>query len=262
MIPRILLLTAGLIFSTGFIPAMAAFVTGFESSSGYSTPNATVIGVHDNAASGTNSWVRMFGGDAQMTSATAHPESGTQALQFVNDGVSGALGSSLDLGTSINTANPMSISFGLAIESVGTPTSNHQLSVSLGTATSTYDTNPMWFRVGYNNGTLQFLIENTAGTLNALFNIGAYTDYTELGGDYVNFDIGINSTTGFFSKLIVSGSKSTVDWQAAWRQRGVAERCPSPEVRPPPNILPSYRGATMKSPSMLIISPLFRNLPR
>jgi len=195
-----------------FLPsARAAFVTGFETSSGYGT-NASVIGVHDTAAPGSNAWTSMFGafgGVSTINSSTAHPQTGSQALNITKTAADPAMGATLNLGSSIDLTNPFTITFAMSIESVSAGTGN-QAQFLFGTIGSDVSSQPHWTRIVYNDGTLYITVNNAAGNGSQEVSLGSYTTYSPI-GSYVTFSLSIDPTTFKYTNVQVSGSTSSAN---------------------------------------------------
>ena len=189
--------------------AHGAFVTGFETTSGYGT-NTTVIGVHDTAAPGTNAWTKLFtGADSIVTSSTAHPQTGSQALTFDKTDDSVAIGVTLTLGSSVDLTQPFTMEFALSINSVSAGTGN-QAQIYLGAPSTAAGTDPFWTRVTYDNGMLKVMVNNAAGTGVGTVDVGNYTTYSNL-GDYINFSISIDPATMKYTNVSIAGSLSSAD---------------------------------------------------
>lgn len=189
--------------------AHGAFVTGFETTSGYGT-NTTVIGVHDTAAPGTNAWTKLFtGADSIVTSSTAHPQTGSQALTFDKTDDSVAIGVTLTLGSSVDLTQPFTMEFALSINSVSAGTGN-QAQIYLGAPNTTAGISPFWTRVTYDNGMLKVMVNNAAGTGVGTVDVGNYTTYSNL-GDYINFSISIDPATMKYTNVSIAGSLSSAD---------------------------------------------------
>lgn len=216
-------LIPGLIGLAAALPAHASFLTGFETSSGYGT-NTTVIGVQDSAAPSGNLWTGMFAASSYpgtLTSSTAHPQTGTQALQISALASEGAArGVRLDLGSSVDLTNPFSLQFALSIDSLGTPSSGYQAQVTFGSSGTNFGTDPFWFRVSFSNDTIRADINNISGLGVHEINLGTWSAYADIGngvnlGGYLTFSIEIDPTTFAYTKFQVSGDNGSADFLPA-----------------------------------------------
>lgn len=204
-------LIPGLIAFASAFPARAAFITGFETSSGYGT-NVTVVGVQDTSAPLGNTWGRMFAAatyNSSLIASTAHPQTGTQALQIsALASEAQARGVQLDLGSSVDLTNPFTIQFSLSIDSLTTTTSGYQAQVTLGAAGTNFGTAPYWLRLSYNNGSIVADVNNLSGLGVHEINLGTWSSYADL-GQYLTFSIEIDPATFIYTKFQVSGNKGS-----------------------------------------------------
>lgn len=199
------------ILAIGIQSSSAAFITGFETSSGYGT-NTTVIGVHDSSAPGTNAWERFASlpsPDSRMVTSTANPQTGTQALRFINDGSGTALATTLQLGSSVNVANPFNIHFGMALNNISAGTGN-QAQVYFGFNGSQLGVQPYWFSLIYNDGSLNLYLNNAANNNIIAVNLGLYTTYSAL-GSYISFDFAIDPATNKFTNVQITGTLTSAN---------------------------------------------------
>ena len=195
----------------GLVSAQASVITGFETSSGYGT-NTTVIGVDDSGISGTDTWVNSFNTPAvnsRMVTSTANPQSGSQALRFTNDGSSGALGATLQLGSSVSVANPFTVHFAMALNNISSGTGN-QAQVYFGQNAPALGAQPYWFALLYNDGVFNLYLNNAANNGSDFVNLGLYTTYSTL-GSYVTFDLTIDPTTNKFTNVQITGSLTSAN---------------------------------------------------
>jgi len=195
-----------------FLPSVrAAFITGFETSSGYGT-NASVIGVYDTAAPSGNLWFNTFSlpaNNPKMISSTANPQTGSQALRLTNDGTSGALGASIQLGTSVDVANPFNIHFAMALNNISAGTGN-QMQVYFGFANAQAGIESYWMTLLYNNGDLFMQVNNSTNNGVDIIALGAYTTYSAL-GSYISFDLAIDPTSNKFTNVQLTGSLTSAN---------------------------------------------------
>jgi hypothetical protein len=208
-LPAIQIPAAAFAALTCLSTSQAAFLTGFETSSGYGT-NTTVIGVHDTAAPGTNSWTKLFtGADSIITSSTAHPQTGSQALTFDKTDTTNAVGATLTLGSSVDLTQPFTMAFALSVNSVSAGTGG-QAQILLGAGNTNAGSSAFWTRVVYDNGTIKVLVNNADGTGVTDVSVGSYTTYSNL-GDYIDFSISIDPTTMKYTNIQITGSLSSAN---------------------------------------------------
>lgn len=207
-----------LLLLAGTAASRADFATGFETSSGYGT-NTTVIGVQDVQAPIGNVWVRLFGSSANdplVTSSTANPETGLQALQLNDTSGSDPLSASLNLGSAFDASSTFTVGFGMALSGISAGTGN-QAQVYLGHNTTSPGVQPYWLSVFYNDGALTMYVNNSTGTSGTNITLGNYTDFSPL-GEYVNFEFTIDPTTFQYTSVLLWGTTSGVVDKTAFVQ--------------------------------------------
>jgi len=187
----------------------ASFLTGFETSSGYGT-NATVIGVHDTSAGGTNTWQNVSGFSNSVTSSTVLPQTGLMSLRLLDTSTSAGTAASLDLGSAFNFAQPFTLSFSMAITATG-GTAGLVFNVWLGNAVNSLSTKE-WTHFAYDSSTqnVGVYVSNAAGTSTQLVTLGKYTDFATA-GQYMTASISIDPTTRKYTNVTLSGALATTD---------------------------------------------------
>ncbi len=204
MNPKHILISTLLSLLGGTAASVASFDTGFETSSGYGT-DTTVIGVHDTDAPAGANWNRLFGSssvDSRITSSTANPQTGLQALRLDGNGTA-ALSASVNLSAALSMTNPVHIHFGMALDNISAGTGN-QAQVYFGAATTT---SSYWFSTYYTDGFLYLGVNTPSGDYNSGVNLGAYTDFSQL-GEYITFDVTIDPTEFTYTSVVLTGTVS------------------------------------------------------
>lgn len=212
-------------------PLSAQILTGFETSDGY-TAGASVIGVNDSGIPGSAAWTAISGFSATTPFAsTANPQSGSMAWRLERTGsTSGAVASRInisDAGVDFAGA-PISLSFGISINSFSTDTTN-QFQIYLGDADINPTAGRYWTTIIFNNGSFYLYKATADGTANTPVNLGAYTTYSPL-GSYITFDMVFDPVAKTYTDLSLTGSVSSAsfastiaDERLPWRPNLVGE---------------------------------------
>ncbi len=192
------------------MPLRAAFLTGFETSSGYTT-NASVIGVQDTSAPEGNLWGNVSGFSNSVTSSNVFPQTGLLSMRILDTSTSAGTAAALDLGSSVlDTSKPFTIQFSWAItETGGTP--GAALNMWFGTAVNSLS-QKNWTHVNYNSNTqaLGVYVTNAGGTSSQVVDIGNYTTIANF-GEYMTWSITIDPVLKKYTNVTISGSLGSID---------------------------------------------------
>lgn len=188
--------------------AYADFSTGFETSSGY-TANGAIVGVHDVNSPSNATWSALFNGTG-VTTSTAHPQTGAQAMRITDASGSTAYGTYVDLGNSINSSSQIHVSFGLSVVSRTTDNGNLLQFYLGGDTTGIAGTTRKYWLGGsiYNsNGSLTLNVSQDdaarTGTMN--YSLGNLTAFAAL-GEYLTIDLTIDPSTSTYTQISVTSS--------------------------------------------------------
>lgn len=187
--------------------AHAQFVTGFETSSGYSA-SGVVNNVDDSGLAGTTKWTSLNTG---ASTTGDKPATGSLALHFNVATTGTAQGNALDLSAAgVDFSQEVRLKFDLAVTSFSAGT-GYQFILALGT--NTWGANSKaWTGVIFDNGLLRLNRDSTSspGAANLQSNVGNYTTYSPL-GSYITFDVRFNPVTHAYTHFSITGTTSSVD---------------------------------------------------